>query len=434
MMLRKGVEVMAVHVVGVGENLWSVSTRYNVSSQTIVSVNGLTSPTEIVPGLALYIPMNTLPIRSYRIKAGDSLWNIASLYNTSLSIISKANPSLAINNLRIGQVINIPSPNKLAISTLGFLVPSDLQANLSTINSLANQLTYLAIVNYSFTKEGYAFVQVSDSDIIARCKQLNISPLLMIRNFTASGFSAELAGEVLGNPTYRQNLVASIVNLTISRGFDGVSLDLEFIPPARRNDFNLFLQALKRQLGDLILNVNVHAKSADLPTNRIVGAYDYAFIGKVADLMAVMTIDYGYPGGPPDPVAPIGWVEEVVKYTLTQVNPEKILIAMPLYGYDKVVSTNATTGLSVLAAQNKAISSGAPIEFDQTVKSPWYRYWTNTEERIVWFEDIRSYIEKYKLIDVYQLVGTTFWQISLPAPQNWAFINKDIQVNKIVVS
>jgi len=421
---------MTVHVVGTGENLWSISQRYNVSMKTIVSVNGLPSTTALVPGLALYIPDNTLPIRAYQIKAGDTLWELAERFKTNPSSISPANPGIDLKRLRIGQVINIPSPIKLTLSTLGFLVPSGTTTNLPIIDSLSNQLTYLAIVNYAFTSEGFAYAQIDDSAIIAKCKQLNIIPLLMIRNFTTSGFSAELAGGVLGNAAYRQNLIASIVNLTTSRGFGGVSLDLEFIPPARRNDFNSFLQELKGQLGQLILNVNVHAKAADMPTNRIVGAYDYAAIGNIVDLMAVMTIDYGYPGGPPDPISPIQWVEQVINYAITQVSPQKLLIAMSFYGYDKVVATNATKGLSVLAAQNQAISVREPIQFDYTAKSPWYRYWIGNVEHAVWFEDIRSYIEKYKLIDIHQLVGTTFWQISLPAPQNWMFLKMDITVIK----
>ncbi|WP_342042729.1 LysM peptidoglycan-binding domain-containing protein [Bacillus sp. OTU2372] len=419
---------MTVHVVGTGENLWSISQRYNVSMKTIVSVNGLPSTPALVPGLALYIPDNSQPIRAYQIKAGDYLWQLAQQFNTSPSLISTANPGIDMKQLKIGQVINIPSPSKLSIRTVGFYVPSG--TNLSILDSLSNQLTYLAIVNYAFTSEGFAFAQIDDSAIITKCRQLNITPLLMIRNYTTSGFSAELAGVVLGNATYRQNLVTSIVNLTTSRGFGGISLDLEFIPPARRDDFTMLLLELKKQLGDLLLNVNVHAKAADLPTNRIVGAYDYGAIGTVADLMAVMTIDYGYPGGPPDPISPYEWVEQVIKYALTQVHPQKLLMAMALYGYDKVVTTNAAQGMSVLAAQNQAISVGEPIQFDPTARSPLYRYWAGTVEHVVWFEDIRSYIEKYKLIDIHKLVGTTFWQISLPAPQNWVFLNRDITIIK----
>jgi len=60
-----------------------------------------------------------------------------------------------------------------------------------------------------------------------------------------------------------------------------------------------------------------------------------------------------------------------------------------------------------------------------------YHYWLGVEEHVVWFEDIRSYIEKFRLMDVYQLVGTTIWQISLPAPQIWTYLAKNIAVVKI---
>lgn len=433
MIIKKECEKMAVHIVAAGENLWVISTMYGVSIQTIVELNGLPSANQLVPGLALYLPDNLPPLRSYRIKAGDHIWSLGQQFNTDPAAIVAANPGIDPNRLVIGQTITVPTLMKSDLTTLGFLVPSLGVANLATLDSLAGQLTYLAVVTYSFTDEGYAFNIVEDATLVARSSQLKVVPLMMIRNLAGNDFSAELAGRVLGNPTYRANLVVSIVNLTRQRGFGGVSIDFEFIPPARRNDFILFLAALKNSLGGLILHVNVHAKTADIPTNRIIGAYDYAGISNVADLVAVMTMDYGYPGGPPDPIAPITWLEQVIQYSLTQINPRKLQIALALYGYDKVAGTNKTRALSVNGAQNQAISVGSPIEFDPSAKSPWYRYWSGGEEHVVWFEDIRSYIEKYKLIDLYQLVGTTFWQISLPAPQNWAYLSKNFNVVKRMV-
>ncbi|MEH7254260.1 LysM peptidoglycan-binding domain-containing protein [Neobacillus niacini] len=205
---------MGVHVVDKGENLWVISNQYGVPIQTIVELNGLPSANTLVPGLALYIPDNQLPIRSYQIKPGDQIWKLAQRFNTDISTILGANPGIEPNSLSIGQIINIPSPVKLKISTLGFLVPSGGSSVLSILDSLAGQLSYLAVVAYSFTAEGYAYNLIEDTAIVARSRQLNITPLLMIRNFTGLDFSAELAGHVLGTPTYRRNLVFSIVNLT----------------------------------------------------------------------------------------------------------------------------------------------------------------------------------------------------------------------------
>ncbi|MCM3573941.1 LysM peptidoglycan-binding domain-containing protein [Mesobacillus subterraneus] len=415
---------MTVHVVRSGENLWAIARTYGVSVQSIVDVNGLPSTSLIIPGLALYIPDQQPIIRYYKIKAGDTLWRISSQFKTSISSIVSANSGLDPNRLYIGQNINIPSPVKPQFSTLGFIVPGSSQTFLAELERMAPHLTYIAVVAFSFTEEGYAYVLGDDASIVRRSRELGIIPLLVLQNTTAAGFSKELAGRVLSSPTYRRNLVASLVNLATQRGYGGISIDLEFIPPPQREDFNSFLRELKAAMGNLILHVNVHAKTEDIPTNPIIGAYDYKTIGEIANIVAVMTIDYGYPGGPPDPISPLWWIALVVRYSLTLIPRGKLQIGLPLYGHDKVVSTNQFRALSVLDAQNLGISAGAVIQYDTAARSPWFRYWKGTEEHIVWFEDIRSYIEKYRLIDLYQLNGTTYWQLSLKAPQNWAYLDK----------
>ncbi|WLR56864.1 LysM peptidoglycan-binding domain-containing protein [Mesobacillus subterraneus] len=415
---------MAVHVVRPGENLWEITRTYGVSIQSVVDLNGLPSTSLIIPGLALYIPDLQPIIRYYKIKAGDTLWRLALQFRTSVNSIVSANPGLDPNRLYIGQNINIPSPVKPQFSTLGFIVPGASPNFLTDFESIAHNLTFAAVAAFTFTAEGYAYVLGDDVPIVRKSRERNVIPLLLIQNTTASGFSKELAGNVLASPIYRSNLVASLVNLAIQRGYGGISVDLEFIPPPQREGFNTFLRELKAAMGNLILHVNVHAKTEDIPTNPIIGAYDYKTIGEIADIVAVMTIDYGYPGGPPDPVSPLWWIALVVRYSLTLIPREKLQIGLPLYGHDKVVSTNQYRALSVLDAQNLAISTGAVIQYDTAARSPWFTYWKGTEEHIVWFEDIRSYIEKYRLIDLYQLYGSTYWQLSFEAPQNWAYLDK----------
>lgn len=419
---------MAIHTVQKGDSLWAIAKLYNTTIQSIMEINGLESSTNIVPGLALYIPDEQLHIRVYEIKAGDTLWSLAIRYNTTVYNIISANPQIDPNRLSIGQIIRIPSPNKAKIQTLGFLVPQSLKA-LEAINKTANSLTYIAIVAYSFLEEGWAYRVLDDAPFIQRAKQLRIIPLLMIRNITPEGFSAELAGVVLANATLRRRLIDSIVNLMNQAGYAGVSIDFEFIPPPQRYDFITFLKDLKQTLGSKILHVNVHAKTEDVPTNRIIGAYDYLEIGNVADIVAVMTMDYGYPTGPPNPIAPLWWMEQVVQYSVGLIDPRKMQIAFPLYGYDWKVPENITTALSANAAQNLAISVGAEINYDILAASPYFSY-QSIDQHIVWFVDIRGFTQRYQLIDLYKLLGVTFWQLQFDFPQNWAFLKQEITVVK----
>ncbi|WNS73491.1 glycosyl hydrolase family 18 protein [Bacillus sp. DTU_2020_1000418_1_SI_GHA_SEK_038] len=419
---------MSIHIVQSGDSLWAISKRYNVPIQSIINVNGLPASGIIIPDLALYIPDQALPIRSKIVASGDTLWELAQKYRTNINAILSANPGIQSNNLKIGQKINIPSPLKLPMQTLGFIIPFSPQSFLPVLNQIANMISYLAIVSYSLTNEGYAYLAVDDSQVIEESKRLNVIPLLMIRNFENQQFSPELIGRVLENPVYRKNLINSLMNFIRSKGYGGVSIDFEFIPPPRRQDFNTFLNELKTALGPLILHVNVHAKTADLPQNRIVGAYDYSAIGKAADIVAVMTIDYGYPTGPPNPVSPIWWIEDVIQYSISLIEPKKLQMALPLYGYDWRVRDNLTKAYSLLYAQNLAISTGAQINYDRISSTPNFIYWEGSDRHIVWFDDIRSFAEKYKLADQYDLLGITFWQLSLPFPQNWPYMMRNFTI------
>jgi spore germination protein len=418
---------MHVHVVSSGDTLWTISQIYNVSIPTILNLNGLSGP-EIVPGLALYIPSNDFPVRYYQVAAGDTLSQIAAKFNVTISNLLLANPEINPTQLVVGQRLTIPSSKKMTIQTVGFIVPYSSSKILPTLRKLAKNLTYLAVVSYSFTEKGWVYVQLEDAEIIDESKRLGLKPLLMIRNYSKEGFSPELVGRVLENPIYRGNLINSLTNLVKQRGYEGVSIDFEFIPPPQRNDFIIFLQELKGTLGKDILHVNVHAKTEDIPTNRIIGAYDYKAIGEIADIVGIMTIDYGYPTGPPNPVAPLWWVEQVVHYSISLIPPSKIQISLAMYAYDWRLIDNRTTAMSNLNAQNLAISNKVIIQYDEHAAVPWYRYWVGAEEHVVWFGDIRSVIGKYKLIDYYKLLGTTYWHIGLDFPQNWAYLDDNIIV------
>ncbi|WP_100404904.1 glycosyl hydrolase family 18 protein [Bacillus solitudinis] len=419
---------MTVHVVQAGDTLWNISQQYQVPIETIQLVNGLRS-TLLIPGLALYVPNEGSLPRNHQVKVGESLWLLARQYNTTIEAIITANADINLEPLLVGQRLLIPSSQPLIMKTLGFIMPYSTQ--MEKFDEIADQLTYLAIVSYSLTEKGYAYVELEDNLIVQRSLERNVTPLLMIRNLADGEFSPQLIGQVLENENYRNNLIQSMMNFVEQKGYGGISIDFEFIPPAQRLDFIQFLDELKGALGARVLHVNVHAKTVDIPTNPIIGGYDYEAIGAIADYIGVMTMDYGYPGGPPDPVSPFWWMEQVIQYSVNVIPPEKIQIGLPLYGYEWPLGTNLTLGRSLLDAQTIAIETGAIIHFDSYARVPFYYYWRGREGRIVWFDDIRSYLEKYRLVDLYQLNGATYWHINLSFPQNWAYLRQHVAIVKL---
>lgn len=419
---------MSIYVVQQGDSLWKIAERFRVPINTIIEVNGLQTDL-LMPGLALYIPNQSLTTKFYQIQPGDTLVKIARQYETTVDLIMSANPSIQPYNLQIGQTIYVPTPQKMRMVTLGFIIPYSLTLFFQQFPTYAHELTFLAVATYSHTENGELVTLFSDEGIVALCRMYGVSPLAMIRNVNEDGsFNAEIVLQLLQNVQYRRRFIDELIHMIEAKGYDGVSIDFEFIPPEARNDFVLFLYELKLRLGRRVLHVNVHAKTEESYTNPLTGAQDFYAIGQIADIVAVMTLEFGYLGGPPNPVSPIDWMEQVIRYALTEIDRSKLQVSFPLYGYDWDATTNEAVGLSLLAAQNRAITERVSIQFEERTYTPFYEYTKNTTRHIVWFDDIRSYDVKYKLVDFYGLLGVTFWEVRLDFPQNWVYMNDHIDV------
>ena len=96
-----------------GDSLYSISKKYNVSIDIIKDVNNLTN-NELSIGQILKIPTSTTSINNeynnYTVLKGDSLYSIANKFNTTVNEIKSLN-NLTSNILSIGQNLKIPTIN-----------------------------------------------------------------------------------------------------------------------------------------------------------------------------------------------------------------------------------------------------------------------------------------------------------------------------------
>jgi len=112
---------VTTYTVKAGDTLYNIANRFGVSVNEIISSNNLNSTTLQI-GQVLTIPTSgdvpsvpTPPVDenyiTYTVKSGDSLYSIASRYNTTVDAIKRLN-NLTSNNLSIGQVLRIPTDNE----------------------------------------------------------------------------------------------------------------------------------------------------------------------------------------------------------------------------------------------------------------------------------------------------------------------------------
>lgn len=123
----------------------------------------------------------------------------------------------------------------------------------------------------------------------------------------------------------------------------------------------------------------------------------------------------------------------MLTYGVTEIPPQKLLMGIPLYGYDWPIpyerGVTMATSISPQQAIVLAYENGVSISYDETSQAPFFRYGNDTHE--VWFEDARSIYAKLMLLDSFSLAGIGYWNLARDFPQNWAVLNALFGITKI---
>ncbi|BCJ88532.1 hypothetical protein skT53_35170 [Effusibacillus dendaii] len=215
-----------------------------------------------------------------------------------------------------------------------------------------------------------------------------------------------------------------------TRGYAGVNIDFEGGLPEDRDLYSDFLRFLRDRIRPrgLVLTVAVPAKTGeDIPWWR---GYDFGAIGSVVDYMFLMAYDWHHLASEPGPVAPINGVRQTIEFSLEHVARNKILLGIPFHSYDWTLPYRPGSPVRAISSQQAvrlAIRHQVPIEYSEEYKSPFFYYTDEQGQRhVVWFEDVRSLMEKGLLIRQYQLGGLGTWQLALSIAQATSMLRSNV--------
>lgn len=120
-----------------GDNLWSISQRYDVKMSTIITTNNLKEISRLSIGQKLKLPITNMDIAKaegysqdaaaeeiiYYVKKGESLWSISRDYNVKLEAIIAANSITDASKISAGQQLRIPNVPGVRLSVNNFIWP-----------------------------------------------------------------------------------------------------------------------------------------------------------------------------------------------------------------------------------------------------------------------------------------------------------------------
>lgn len=428
---------MNIHVVRPGDSIWSIARRFGVTPDSIIDANGIEPQLSLVVGESLVIPTKE---RAYRVRPGDSLWSISERFGVSVNSIAQLNNISDPSAIYPGMVLRIPdkSKNYGVIETNGFIQPSNVDRETRIVNDAAPHLTYITPFSHHVTAEG-GLTPLRDETIISLARNNRVAPLLSVTNLSGANFDTELIGNILNNENLQNTLINNIINTMDKKSYYGVIVDFERIPPSDREEYNNFLRKLVSRAHPLgyVVGTALAPKTYDVTVGAWHGAHDYRAHGEIVDFVIIMTYEWGWSGGPPMAVAPINEVRKVINYAVSVIPPKKIMMGVPLYGYDWTLPYTPggefAESIGNQEAVNRARRYGAQIKYDTKAESPYYNYIDEEgREHVVWFEDARSMEAKYKLVNEYGLRGVSFWQLGKAFPQNWRILDNMFQITKVI--
>ncbi len=369
----------------------------------------------------------------YIVKSGDTVDSIADREQIFVETLIYDNQIPYPYQLAVGQALYIEENNqqeerKRIESVNGYAYPF---INRWTLEQTLPYLTELSVFSYGFTLQGNLIPPlISDQFMISAAYQYGVRPILTLTPFDESGnFNNYLIHQLVNNEAVINQLISQLLFVMREKGFSGVDIDFEFILPMDRDAFTDFVAKVTKAVNEegFTASVALAPKISTEQKGLLYEGKDYGGLGAAANSVLLMTYEWGYTYGPPMAVAPINQVKRVIDYAVTQIKRDKISIGIPNYGYDWTLpfTTGVTKARTIgnVEAVQLAIYFNATIQFDEVAMSPYFFYTDDIGLRHeVWFEDVRSLQQKFRLVSEYNLRGIGYWQIMQFFRANWLLL------------
>lgn len=378
-------------------------------------------------------------MRIHVVQPGESAWSIASEYGVNVQIIIDVNGLADLPYLIPGQALVIPTEESAEFGTIevnAYINPVSEQVDRDRVDEVGEYLTYISPFSYQVNEDA-SLTELRDNTVLETAVEYDIAPLMVITNFRNGNFDAQLVHEILDSTTLQDTLFENILEVLESKNYYGLNIDFERIPPEDRELYNEFLRRAVNALNPegYLVSTALAPMPYDITVGEWHGAHDYRAHGEIVDFVVLMTYEYGWSGGAPMAVAPINEVRKVLDYATSVMPADKIMMGIPLYGYDWTLPYDPegewARGISPQQALQIAAQYGATIQYDDIAQSPYFYYSSNGEEHEVWFEDARSIRAKLLLADEYGIRGVSYWVLGNDFPQNWAVLDDMFIIEKL---
>lgn len=164
------------------------------------------------------------------------------------------------------------------------------------LRQTAPNLTFLSLFTYGITADG-GLVQLDDESVIEIARAYGVGPLMVLAALTEDGsFNSDVASAVFQSEAAQERLVEEILANLVAKNLAGVDFDFEFVYPQDRDAYTALVDRTRRRLNPLgyIVTATLAPKTSTDQQGLLYEGHDYYGMGQAANLVLVMTYEWGY--------------------------------------------------------------------------------------------------------------------------------------------
>ncbi len=236
----------------------------------------------------------------------------------------------------------------------------------------------------------------------------------------------------LNNRKAWKRLTNNLIKLLDYRNADGINIDFEGVPRDQGKNLTDFMIYLSKRLKTERCTPTATSVTMAIPAVDWYRIFDLKKLSKYVDSFIVMGYDYHFRGERrAGPVAPIShdyksaWYNISLKksindYLRTGVEPYKLIVALPYYGYEWKTETvkipsnrrKRTKGKAKVYSKIRRDYVGRFTQrYHRESASPYFITGSDQRPKQCWYDDERSLAKKYDLVKERDLGGVGMWAL-----------------------
>ena len=328
------------------------------------------------------------------------------------------------NNFYVPHIEQAAQTKKYLPLRAGFYVNWDPQA----LSSLKTNIRYLNMVlpEWFFVSDTSCRVTLDvDSAALNIIRKAKVAIVPILSNFFKGSFNGNNVHRIVVSQKNRDVFIQSLIEALKKYQFQGVNIDFEDLSSGISDAYFVRFQ---QELFTALHKENYLVTQDIIPFDP---DYNLKALSRYNDLIFLMGYDEHNEVSPPGTIAAQTWIAKALEEVRNSVEPSKIILCIPAFGYDWAKDCQGID-ITYQDAITKAILQNVKIDYDSSNSNLNYNYVDeNNLPHQVYFTDAITDFNLIRASEDFGAAGVAIWRLGSEDSRLWKFFPRSLAIDSL---